>query len=189
MASVEPRLAALACAAVLCACAQVPRAGRDPLTAEEHMRLGASYEDQGLRPEAEKEYAAALRRQRDYIPALIALGNLSFEDGALVDAEIYYRKVLAVDPDHPSANNNLAVVYLTRGSRIDTAEQLALRALKGAGALKPYVLDTLAHIYMREGKPALAKAALDEADAATPEDSAFLRRRLAQSREQLENLR
>lgn len=189
MASAEPRLALLACAALLAGCVHMPRSLQDPLTAEEHMRLGASYEDQGLRSKSEKEYAAALRRQKDYIPALIALGNLSFEDGNLVDAEIYYRKVLDLDPEHPSANNNLAVVYLTRGSRIDTAEQLAQRALKRAGSLKPYVLDTLAHIYMREAKPALAKAALDEADAATPRDSAFLRRRLAQSRQQLENLR
>lgn len=173
-------------ALTLCACAGLPRASQDPLTPDEHMRLGASYEDQGLRSSAAKEYGAALREQKDFVPALIALGNLAFQDGSLVEAEIYYRKVLAKEPDQPSANNNLAVVYLTRGSRLDTAQQLAERALKAAGPLRPYVLDTLAHVYMKEGKAGLARAALDQADAAAPAGNIFLRQRLYQTRRQLE---
>jgi len=159
---------------------------QDPLTADEHMKLGSSYEDKGLRSAAAKEYGAALRKQKNYVPAYIALGNLSFEEGNLVEAEIYYRKALDKEPDHPSANNNLAVVYLTRGSRLDTAEQLAQRALKSAGALSPYVLDTLAHIYMREGRYQQAKAALDAADAQAPTDNVFLKQRLFQTRRNLE---
>lgn len=159
---------------------------QDPLSADEHMKLGSSYEDKGLRSAAAKEYGAALRKQKSYVPAFIALGNLSFEEGNLVEAEIYYRKALDKEPDHPSANNNLAVVYLTRGSRLDTAEQLAQRALKGAGALAPYVLDTLAHIYMREGRFQQAKAALDSADAQAPSDNVFLKQRLMQTRRNLE---
>ncbi len=172
--------------ALACGCAHVPFGYHDPLTADEHMKLGASYEDKGLRSAAAKEYGAALRKEKNYVPALIALGNLDFEQGDLVEAEIYYRKALAKDPDHPSANNNLAVVYLTRGSRLDSAEQLARRALKRAGPLRPYVLDTLAHVYMREGKYPQAKDALDEAEAQAPVDNLFLRQRLLQSRRNLD---
>lgn len=159
---------------------------RDPLSVDEHMRLGASYEEQGMRSSAAKEYGAALRKQKAHVPALVALGNLSFEDGSLVEAEIYYRKALAEQPEHPGANNNLAVVFLTRGSRLDTAEQLATKALGNAGALKPYVLDTLAHIYMKQGRFVDAKVALDDAERDAPPQNGFLRQRLLQSRRKLE---
>lgn len=157
----------------------------DPLSADEHMRLGSSYEDQNLRSAAAKEYASALRKQKDYLPALMALGNVAFQDGDLIEAEIYYRKVIKLVPDHAGANNNLAMVFLVRGSRLDTAEDLAKTALKNAGPFKPYVLDTLANVYMREGRYPDAKKILDEAEAACSPTNALLREHLAQSRRQL----
>jgi tetratricopeptide (TPR) repeat protein len=177
---------ALALCAGLSACAGL-RAARapDPLTVDEHMRLGASYEDQGLREPAAKEYAAALREREDYLPALMALGNVAFQRGDLIEAEIYYRKVLKVVPDHAGANNNLAMVFLVRGSRLDYAETLAKTALKQAGPFRPYVLDTLANVYMREGRYNHARDALDEAERGCAPDNALLREHLAQSRRQL----
>lgn len=185
MAPLKTCAALLAVAALASGCSHLP-GFKDPLSADEHMRLGASYEDQGLRSSAVKEYGAALRKEKNFVPALVALGNLSFEDGSLVEAEIYYRKALNEQPDHAGANNNLAVVYLTRGSRLDVAEQLAHKALAGAGSLKPYVLDTLAHIYMKQGRLVDAKTALDDAELAAPAQNGFLRQRLAQSRRRLE---
>lgn len=184
-----PRRAALGLAvAVLCASACGTLPGRDALTVDQHMRLGASYEEQGLRTEAKREYEAALRSDKEFVPAYVALGNLAFEDGALVEAEHFYRRVLEREAEHPGANNNLAVVYLTRGADLDAAERHARRALAGAGALRPYVLDTLAHIYMKQNRYLDAKAALDDADVAAPSQNGFLRQRLAQSRRRLETL-
>lgn len=158
---------------------------KDALTADEHMRLGASYEEQGLRGQASREYGAALRRQPASLAALMALGNLAFQRGELVEAEIYYRQVLRHVPDHAGANNNLAMVFLVRGSRLEVAENHAKTALKQAGPFRPYVLDTLANVYMRAGRLEEARAALDEADQGCGEGESLLRRHLTQSRQKL----
>jgi tetratricopeptide (TPR) repeat protein len=157
----------------------------DPLTPEEHATLGATYEGQGFKEMAAREYQAALHQQDDFTPALIGLGNLSFESGALREAEDYYRRALDAAPYHPGASNNLAMVYLSRGERLDEAERLARIAVEQAGPLRPYILDTLAKIYARTGRYQEAKAALAEAEAAAPSENKTLRERLAQSRQEL----
>jgi len=157
----------------------------DPLTPDEHVKLGTSYQEQGLRELATKEFQAALGRKREYAPALVGLGNLSFEAGSLRDAEEYYRRALAVAPDDPSANNNLAMVYLSRGERLDEAERLARKALEQGGPLRPYVLDTLAGVYVRLKRYREATAALDEAEALAPLENKILRERLAELRREL----
>ena len=169
------------------ACSGLPRVVvlHDALTAEEHMALGMTYEAQGARDLAAREYRAAMTDRADYAPALVALGNLAFDSGALDEAEEYYRRALASHPDHPGANNNLAMVYLKRGDRLDEAERLALKASAQGDSFRPYALDTLAHIYTRTGRYQEAQAALAEAEAAVPAANQTLRERLAQSRQGL----
>ena len=169
------------------ACSGLPRVVvlHDPLTPEEHMALGTTYEAQGARDLAAREYRAAMTDRADYAAALVALGNLAFDSGALDEAEEYYRHALASHPDHPGANNNLAMVYLKR-DRLDQAERLALKASAQDGSFRPYALDTLAHIYTRTGRYQEAQAALAEAEAAVPAANQTLRERLAQSRQGLE---
>jgi tetratricopeptide (TPR) repeat protein len=189
MITIRARLAcsaALLAAASLSSCASLGIKGPpDPLSADEHMRLGASYEQQGLRSSASREYGAALRKQKDFLPALMALGNVAFQNGDLIEAEIYYRKVLRRVPGHAGANNNLAMVLLVRGARLEAAENHAKTALKNAGPFRPYVLDTLANVYMRQGRFPDAKVVLDEAEASCGPSNALLREHLGQSRRQL----
>lgn len=169
------------------ACSGIPRPVvlHDPLTPAEHVTLGTTYEEQGFKDMAELEYQSALRQRHEFAPALVSLGNLSFEKGSLQEAENYYHRALVTAPDHPSANNNLAVVYLWKGERIDEAEQLAKRALEQAGPLRPYVLDTIAKIYMLKGEYVEAKEALEEAVAIAPPDDVALREQLEQSKQEL----
>ena len=171
----------------LSCCSNLPRivVPHDALTPEEHLTLGMSYESQGLQDLAEREYQMALRGQPEHPGALVALGNQSFERGTLQEAEQYYRRALIAVPEHPAAGNNLAMVYLKRGENLDEAERLAGQALQHGGPLRPYVLDTLAHIYMRQGRDQEAMAALEEADKAAPPDDKILHDRLAQSRREL----
>lgn len=183
------RLVRLVLAAVLLgglqACSGFPRLVvlHDPLTPEEHVSLGASYLQQGLNEKAEEEFRAALVRESRNIPALVSLGNLSFERGNLEEAEEFYRRVLDEMPGHPGASNNLAMVYVARGDRLDEAERMALAALQQAGPLRPYCLDTLAHIYLRQKRFQEATAALDEAEAlAATAGSQVLLDRLHESR-------
>ena len=175
------------CLLQLAACSSLPRMSvpRDPLTAEEHVALGTAYEAQGLKDLAVREFQTALEQRKDYPPALISLGNLFFDAGALAEAETYYRRVLEADSSQPSANNNLAMVYLQRGERLGEAERLARTALEQGGPLKPYVLDTLANIYLRQGRPRKAEEALDEAEALAPPNNTTLRARLTKTRQEL----
>jgi tetratricopeptide (TPR) repeat protein len=169
------------------ACSGLPRIVvlHDPLTPQEHVTLGESYQAQGNTDLAVREFQAALHQQSDYGPALIALGNLSFEAGTLQEAEDYYRRALDAVPHQPAASNNLAMVYLSRGDRLDEAERLAKDALGRGGTLRPYILDTLAKIYMRQERYQEARTALEEAVTAAPVENKHLHERLAQSQREL----
>jgi tetratricopeptide (TPR) repeat protein len=172
----------------LAACSGFPRLVilHDPLSPEEHVTLGTSYLQQGLTEKAEEEFRTALDQQPGNVQALVSLGNLSFERGNLEEAEQYYRRVLDEVPGHPGASNNLAMVFVARGEQLDEAERMALVALQQAGPLRPYCLDTLAHIYLRQKRYQEATAALDEAEGlAVTAGSKALLDRLHQSREVL----
>jgi len=177
----------VAMGAVLSACADLPhlRVLHDPLTPEEHVTLGLTYEIQGHRDLATREYRTALTQESGYVPALIGLGNVAFAEGELEESETYYQQALQASPEHPGANNNLAMLYLARDGNLREAERLALRALAQRGPLRPYVLDTLAHIYARQGRSKEALAALEEAETAAPSQDKILHQRLIRLRNQL----
>jgi tetratricopeptide (TPR) repeat protein len=171
------------------ACSNLPRVIllQDPLSPDEHVSLATSYKSQGLNEIAAKELEAALRKQGNHVPALVALGNLSFERGSLIEAEAYYRQALEVAPNHAGANNNLAMVYLTE-NRLSEAEWLARKALEENSPIKPYVLETLVQIYTRQQRYREAKVALEEAEVLAPSTNRVLRDSLAQSRRNLSPL-
>ena len=134
-------------------CSALPQLVRhsDPLTAEEHVQLGNSYEEQGLHDRAIEQFQEALHLQKNNAVAL----------------------------------NNLAMVYLAAGKDLSKAERWAQMALNQGGPLKPYVLDTLATIYIQEHRYPEARKALDEAARAAPTDNKALGDQLAKSREHL----
>jgi tetratricopeptide (TPR) repeat protein len=157
----------------------------DPLTAEEHVKLGAIYDGEAWREEAQREFEAALSQKPDFVPALIGLGNLSFEKGDHQRAEQYYGRALEVVPGHPGASNNLAVVYVEQDRKLEEAERLSIQALAAGGALRPYILHTLASVYLKQGRYLEARGMLDEADAIVPQSQVALRDQIAKSRQQL----
>lgn len=146
------RALAAALALSLSACGTLPKVFRagDPLSADEHARLGAAYEKQGLAAEAEKQYRRSLVLDRRRPEPWIALGNLAFGRGDLRLAERCYKKALKLAPEHAGAANNLAMVYVSRGERLAEARALAEAALPRAGALRPHVLDTLERVAAAE---------------------------------------
>jgi tetratricopeptide (TPR) repeat protein len=169
------------------ACSDLPRVRvlHDPLTPAEHVTLGLAYEVEG-RPElAAREYDKALGKEHGYMLALIGLGNLAFDRGALEEAEAYYRQALITAPEDPGVNNNLAMVYLTQQEKLDEAERLADLALAQGGPLQPYVLDTMAHIYTRQGRYREAQTALNNAEALAPPYDRTLQQRLTQLQQEL----
>lgn len=178
------RALALALAGLLAGCAGLPRlAGyRDALSPEEHLRLGTAYEAQSLRQEALKQYKTAVRVDKECTECWLALGNYEFTDGRFGEAGAAFRKALKADPQHPGAANNLAMALLAGNGSLAEAEALARRALPNAGALRPYVLDTLANILLRQGRYAEAAAAIDKAEAETPAENGPVRSQLLETR-------
>jgi len=182
------RALALALAGLLAGCAGLPRlAGyRDALSPEEHLRLGTAYEAQGLRQEALKQYAAAVRGDKGCAECWLALGNFEFTDGRFREAGAAFRKALKADPKHPGAANNLAMALLAGHGSLTEAEALARQALPNAGELRPYVLDTLANVLLRQGHFAEAAAAIDEAEAETPAENGLVRSQLLETRKNID---
>jgi tetratricopeptide (TPR) repeat protein len=63
----------------------------DPLTPEEHINLGVTYEKKGELDSAIKEYEIASKR----LPiAYLYLGNAYFQKNELEEAERYYRRAI-----------------------------------------------------------------------------------------------
>jgi len=100
---------------------------KDPLTPEEHLNLGVTYEQQGDLDNAIKEYNLAAKK----LPgALLYLGNAHFQKKEWKKAEDYYRLAIEKEPDNADAHNNLAWLYYTRREKLDEAETLARKALR-----------------------------------------------------------
>jgi tetratricopeptide (TPR) repeat protein len=100
---------------------------KDPLTPEEHLSLGVTYEQQGDFDHAIKEYNLAAKK----LPgAFLYLGNAHFQKKEWKKAEDYYRLAIEKQPDNADAHNNLAWLYYTRREKLDEAERLAKKALE-----------------------------------------------------------
>ena len=178
------RLILLSMCLLVPACSWLPRpvTFHDPLTAHEHVLLGETYLKQGQLEPATHEFEAAVKREPDHVPALVALGNLAFHSQSWDQAESFYRRALQTDPNHAAAANNLAMVYLTRGERFDEVERLARHALQQDTHLTPYIYETLATLYVKQGRLTEAQAAAEQVEASMRPMDKPLQGRLAELR-------
>jgi tetratricopeptide (TPR) repeat protein len=115
----------------------------DPLSPEEHVNLGLSYEKNGEFDLAEKEYRIASEK---FPAAYVYLGNLAFARERLESAESFYRKALESDPLNADALNNLAWLYYSQRTNLDEAEKLAMKALELGKSKRDIYRDTLEKI-------------------------------------------
>lgn len=158
-------------------CSHLPpltRRASDALDPREHVRLGESYEAQGMRPEAAAQYEAAVRRDPSFVEGWVALGNLAFADGRFAAAEKAFRRAVKAAPLNPAALNNLAMTIMAREGGLDEAEALVRRALAQPGELRPYALETLANIRLRQKRYEEARDLVDQAEEAAPADNALV---------------
>jgi len=128
----------------LCACS-LPRiiVLDDPLSPEEHLNLGVTYEKRGELDNAMKEYEAASKK----LPAAyLYIGNIHFQKNEFDDAESCYRKAISKDPNNADAYNNLAWLYYVKEEKLDEAERLALKAIELNPEKKSTYEDTLEKI-------------------------------------------
>jgi Flp pilus assembly protein TadD len=100
----------------------------DPLTAQQHNDLGVAYEEKGDFGLAEKEYAKALKKNREWVIPYLNLGHLYYRQDKLDRAEHILREGLRAKGDHPDLLNNLAWVLMEKG-RLEHAQYLIDKAI------------------------------------------------------------
>lgn len=142
----------------------------DPLSADEHDRLGRIYESQGKQDLALRQYEAALKKDPGHAPSLLLLGDLSYVRGDWNGAEAAYKKAIKFKPENGDIYNNLAWVRLKQERDLKEAEALIAKALSLTPDHRPYYLDTLGVILIKQSRPQEAVAALKESADSLPRD-------------------
>ena len=80
--------------------AEIQKSGGSPRLIN---KLGVLYARYGLVDKAEKEFMRILEKNKDYVPALLNLGNINFMRDDMTKAKVLYDKAAAGDPDNPDA--------------------------------------------------------------------------------------
>jgi Tfp pilus assembly protein PilF len=123
----------------------------DPLTAEEHIRLGGIYDSQGKTGLAREQYRFAVKQAPENGRAWSLLGDIAYREKDYPEAEKAYGKALDLDPKSGDLHNNLAWVYVQQDRKLNNAQNLVMRALELAPGHRPYYLDTLGVIQLKLG--------------------------------------
>jgi hypothetical protein len=77
---------------------EINRTGGSP---QSYNKLGVLYARYGLYDRAESEFTRVLEQQRDYVPALINLGNIHYLNGDIKNAKAYYDRAYRQAPENP----------------------------------------------------------------------------------------
>ena len=142
----------------------------DPVDA--HIRLGITFQEQGLIDEAIECFRKALALGPEIPEAHFNLGN-AYKDQARFDKAIAsYKGALALAPDYPAAHTNLGSALLQQGM-----QQEARVCFRKALALEPDLAEAhynLGIASYRSGDLPSAKSALTKYLASQPNDRAAL---------------
>ncbi len=149
-----PALLALALFAT--ACARLPLAPVDPLSADEHDALGLRFYLEGAYEAAAREFAAALTRDPARADVLVHLGDARLALDALDEAITAYEQARARRPDDAPVANNLAWALLQHPRRWPEAEPIIRGALARSPEPRGYYLDTLGVLLLRQDRPRAA---------------------------------
>ncbi|MEN8210824.1 MAG: tetratricopeptide repeat protein [Thermodesulfobacteriota bacterium] len=126
-----------------------------------HMHIADFHKQKKEFNKALDSYQKVESLKSDFLPALISMGVIFDIQGYYDKAESYYRKVLAINPEHPDAANNLAFILSENPASLEEAFRLA----KSAKQKKPKdanVLDTIGWIYYQKGAFRTALSELEE---------------------------
>jgi tetratricopeptide (TPR) repeat protein len=131
----------------------------DPLTPQEHLALGVSYESEGKADLAIGEYKKVIASEApDHsVTARVFLGNVYAGLEQYDAAEQYYHEALSLDPHRGQALNNLAALYVKQGVLLNQAESLARTAVTQAESEnqpseKGIYLETLGEVLLHQGR-------------------------------------
>jgi Tfp pilus assembly protein PilF len=142
----------------------------DPLSADEHVRLGGIYDAQGKTELARDQYQAAVRQDTKHGKAWTLLGDSACRLKEYGEAEKAYGKALDLDPKNGDLHNNLAWIYVQQDRKLGKAQGLVMAAMELTPDHRPYYLDTLGVIQLKLGKIPDAIASLQGSTETIPRD-------------------
>ncbi len=125
-------------------------AASDPKNAVARRQLGVLHARKGALDRAEQWLRQAEQLAPKDTETLLALGMVAQQRRDLAKAKSYYEKVLAIDPDHVIAANNLAYLLAEGSEQLDRALTLAQRA-RSQAPQDPRIADTLGWVYVKRG--------------------------------------
>jgi tetratricopeptide (TPR) repeat protein len=93
--------------------------GQEPVQIDKdrYLHAVAALEAGGQLAAAERFYQAALAHWPSDPLALFGLANIAVAQKRWAGAEVHYRELLSIEPDHVAARNNLAYLLMQRGCR------------------------------------------------------------------------
>jgi Tfp pilus assembly protein PilF len=113
---------------------------KDPEGPVAYYDLGVSYQQQGESAVATRMYRRAIRGDPRYVPALYNLAVILGQRNrplAVQTAMFYYRRIIQLQPDSPTAYFNLGLLEITKNA----LRAHALRDLSRAFKLEPALRD------------------------------------------------
>ncbi len=160
-----------------------------------YLRIGQVLARMERWPQAREALETSLRQDGESPETWELLARCCAALGEADRAEEAYRRGLRLlepgDARRPSVLNNLAWHLATRArlgdARLGEAQRLAEEAVQGSGGLEAAYTDTLAEVYVRQGRPGLALPWAEATARLAPWDRGFAAR-LARLRAQVRGL-
>lgn len=117
----------------------------------------------GRDAEAEQKHLAMLRVRQDFLEGRLNYAQFLYVRGRVAEAREQLEYVLARDPGHASALNQLATVLVQQGDFAGAAERY--RTAMQQDPASPVPVDNLARIFLMQGKPDEALTLTEQATA------------------------
>ncbi len=112
--------------------------------------------------DAEKQARKAVQSDDKNAAYLVTLSSVLDKRKAYKESESLLRSVLSLDPDNPTALNNLGYFLAERNERLDEALSLIQRAVN-IDPTNSSFLDSLGWVYFRQNRLAQAKQYIEQA--------------------------
>ena len=136
-------------------------ARQEPRFFQPRMHMAKLLMGQKKLDEALEQYKQIESVNPAHVPTLIAMGEIYDTLGNVYQAEVYYRKVLELNPKHADASNNLAFILSERKETVDEAFEYASIA-RAKNPKNPNVLDTMGWVFYQKGNYLNALSELEE---------------------------
>ncbi len=135
--------------------------------------LTVSHDADELIKLADPLFAEVSKAKSDDVDLVFSLANLHYVHGRRNEAVESYRKVLALQPKHKLAANNLALALSDDPSGLDEALKIVKQALEALGP-DAGLLDTHAIVLLRQKKAGDARKILEESTESNESDPLHL---------------